>query len=240
MSIENGLPVLIVGDVHGDLERLFQALKPYPSSGWHTIFLGDLVDYGMFGVGALRYARDRANSTVLLGNHEVAMLWALRDPSRIGWWIGVGGQRHDLDELANDAPLQEWMRQRPAMVRLSDRTLIQHCGHDGYGVLIEAGGPDPVDAINARVHDLLLHEGETTLWDVMSARNIFATSPERLDRWLEATGSRRVVFGHTPHGGRVPESYFGGKAINFDGAFSRAHRKFRTTPVAATVSPLGD
>src|SRR5258708_8981152 len=75
------LPILIVGDVHGDLERLFQALKPYPATGWRTIFLGDLVDYGPFRVGALRYARDRPHSTVLLANHEVAMLWALRDPA---------------------------------------------------------------------------------------------------------------------------------------------------------------
>ena len=117
------------------------------------------------------------------------------------------------------------------MVRLADRTLIQHCGHDGYGLLTEAGDPNPVDDINARVRELLVHDGEATLWDVMSARNIFATSPERLDRWLEATGSRRVVFGHTPHGGRV---------INFDGAFSRSHRKFRTAPIGATVAPLGD
>src|SRR5438270_10932978 len=33
------LPVLIVGDVHGDLERLFAALKPYPADEWPTIFL---------------------------------------------------------------------------------------------------------------------------------------------------------------------------------------------------------
>src|SRR4029077_13470916 len=124
---ERDLPILIAGDVHGDLERLFEALKPYPADEWHTIFLGDLVDFGMFGVGALRYARDRANSTVLLGNHEVFMLWALRDPSRIGSWIGVGGQRHDLDELVKDVQLQQWLRERPAMLRLPDRTLIQHC-----------------------------------------------------------------------------------------------------------------
>src|SRR5258708_40146818 len=100
------LPILIGGDVHGDLERLFQALEPYPAAEWRTIFLGDLVDYGPFGVGALRYARDRANSTVLLGNHEVAMLWALRDPSPVGFWIGIGGQGHDLKGLAQDGALQ--------------------------------------------------------------------------------------------------------------------------------------
>src|SRR5947209_2893063 len=96
------LPVLIVGDVHGDLERLFAALQPYPADRWHTIFLGDLVDYGIFGVGAMRYARDRANSEVLLGNHEVAMLWALRDPTRVGFWMSIGGQEHDLAELRKD------------------------------------------------------------------------------------------------------------------------------------------
>ena len=56
------LPVLIVGDVHGDIERLFQALRPYPAGEWRTIFLGDLVDYGMFGVGTMRFARDRPNT----------------------------------------------------------------------------------------------------------------------------------------------------------------------------------
>jgi len=233
------LPVLIVGDVHADLERLFRALKPYPAAEWHTIFLGDLVDYGMFGVGAMRYARDRPNSSALLGNHEIAMLWALRDPTRIGWWMSIGGQRHDLDELARDEPLQEWMRERPALLQVEDRTLVQHCGNDGYGSLIDAGIPRPIDAINARVRNLLVDEGEAELWDVMSGPNIFETQAMRLERWLEITDSRRVVFGHKPHGGSVPQRYHEGRATNFDGGFSRAHRKFRrTSPAGATVAPL--
>jgi hypothetical protein len=233
------LPILVVGDVHGDFERLFQALKPYPAADWHTIFLGDLVDYGMFGVGALRYARDRANATVLLGNHEVAMLWALRDPARIGWWMGIGGQRHDLDELARDAPLQEWMRQRPAMVRLADGTLVQHCGNDGYASLIDIDDPNAVASMNSRVGELLLDEGEPALWDLLSGPNIFEIQPMRLDRWLELTNARRVVFGHKPHGGSVPQRYHQGRAMNFDGAFSRGHRKHRhSSPVGATVAPL--
>jgi hypothetical protein len=233
------LPVLIVGDVHGDLERLFQALKPYPPAEWNTVFLGDLVDYGMFGVGAMRYARDRPNSTVLLGNHEVAMLWALRDPTRIGWWISLGGQRHDLDELARDAPLQEWMRDRPAMTKLADGTLAQHCGNDAYASLIDAMVPDLVRAINARARDLIRHEGEATLWDVMSGPNVFEAQPMRLERWLEITGSRRVVFGHKPHGAQAPQTFHEGRAINFDGGLSRGHRKFRrSSPVGATVAPL--
>ncbi|HVS50249.1 MAG TPA: metallophosphoesterase [Candidatus Dormibacteraeota bacterium] len=233
------LPVLIVGDVHGDLERLFQALKPYPSDAWRTIFLGDLVDYGPFGVGALRYARDRANSVVILGNHDVAMLWALRDPSRIGFWMGIGGQSHDLDELARDAPLQEWLRARPALIQLADKTLVQHCGNDAYATLFGKNEPDPIVAINARVRELLTNGGEPELWDLLSGRNIFTTQPERMDRWLEVTGSRRVVFGHNPHRGARPETYHGGRAMNFDGGFSRFHQKFRRhSPLGATVAPL--
>jgi Calcineurin-like phosphoesterase len=236
---ERDLPVLIVGDVHGDLERLFQALKPYPADEWRTIFLGDLVDYGPFGIGAVRYARDRVNSTVLLGNHEVAMLWALRDPARIGFWMGIGGQRHDLDELAKDAPLQKWMRERPALLRLEDRTLVQHCGSDSYANLLDVQDADPVAAVNARVQEMLIEEGEAELWELLSGKNIFTTQPLRLERWLELTSSRRVVFGHNPHREPRPEISHQGKAINFDGGFSRFHRKFqRHSPVGATVAPL--
>ncbi|MGH7759816.1 MAG: metallophosphoesterase [Candidatus Dormibacteraceae bacterium] len=238
---ELDLPALIVGDVHGDLERLFHALKPYPASDWGTIFLGDLVDLGPFGVGALRFARDRANSVVLLGNHEVAMLWALRDPARVGFWMGIGGQDHDLKELAKDSALQRWMRDRPALVQLPDHTLVQHSGTDSYAVLLEKNAPDPVAAINARVHELLLNGGEAQLWDLLSAKNIFPAQPLRLDRWLELTGSRRAVFGHNPHRNARPEIYHDGRAINFDGGFSRFHSKFqRRSPVGASVAPLPD
>ena len=236
---ERELPILVVGDVHGDLERLFQALKPYPAAGWRTIFLGDLVDYGPFGIGAVRYARDRANSSVLLGNHEVAMLWALRDPSRIGYWMSIGGQRHDLDELAKDAALEHWMRERPALLRLPDGTLAQHCGSDAYAGLLEKDDADPVAAVNARVHELLTNEGEAELWELLSGKNIFPSQPARLDRWLEVTGCRRVVFGHNPHRDSRPEVYHDGKAMNFDGGFSRYHRLFqRRSSLGATVAPL--
>src|SRR6266851_1939638 len=234
MASEN-LPVLIVGDVHGDLERLFQALRPYPADQWHTVFVGDLVDYGMFGVGALRYARDRANTTVLIGNHEVAMLWALRDPARVGFWMSIGGQPHDLDELARDAPLQAWMRERPALVRLADATLVQHCGHDGYMEWADRHSTGLVETINARARALFMGKGEQEMWDVLSAKNIFDKQPQRLQEWLEATKSRRVVFGHTPHNERTPAIYHGGKAINVDGVFSRFHNKYRRiAPIAAS------
>ena len=239
MAASNDLQVLIVGDVHGDLERLFAALKPYPADQWRTIFLGDLVDYGDFGVGCLRLARDRRNSEVLLGNHEVAMLAALRDPSRVGFYISIGGQRHDLEELRKDESLQAWMNARPLMLRLEDGTLVQHCGNDDYRLLLGDDGSEVIATINTNGR-LVLEAGDAhLLWDVMSGKGVFASQPDRLDRWLELTGSRRVVFGHTPHHQTQPASYHGGKAINYDGGLARVHYR-RPAPLAASVGPLPD
>jgi hypothetical protein len=81
--------------------------------------------------------------------------------------------------------------------------------------------------------------GEALLWQVLSSANIFETQPLRVERWLELTNSRRVVFGHKPHRGSKPAVYHGGKAINFDGRLSRSHRLHqRAAPLGASVAPL--
>ncbi|MBJ7602566.1 MAG: metallophosphoesterase [Candidatus Dormibacteraeota bacterium] len=234
------LPVLIVGDVHGDLERLFKAVRPYPDCDWRTIFLGDLVDRGPFGVGALRYARDRANSDVLLGNHEVALLWALRQPDIRTYWLSWGGQPHDLDELAKDQQLQDWLRQRPLLMKLSDGTLIQHTGTDRYDALLEDRGAEPVTEINRCGRMLLENEREDLLWDVLSGPNVLGQE-FRLQNWLRRMSTPRIVHGHVPHRGREPLIYHGGRALNYDGGLSRyessAGRRGGGS-AGATVAPL--
>ncbi len=238
------LPVLIVGDVHGDLQRLFSALKLYPPERWRTIFLGDLVDGGPFGVGALRYARDRPNSAVLLGNHEVLMLAALRDRAERGpgvhAWLGAGGQPHDLEELAGDEGLQAWLRRRPALLMLEDRTLLQHCDSDELGALVPIDVPDQVRAINQEVARLLEASETDPLIRTMTSRGVFKRQPIRLEAWLERTGARRVVHAHTPHRLKQPEIYAGGRAINFDGGMGRWGRPgaLRGGSITGSVGPL--
>jgi hypothetical protein len=86
---------------------------------------------------------------------------------------------------------------------------------------------------------MLVDGREAELWNVTSAKNVFAQQPMRLREWLQATHSRRVVFGHTPHRNSRPEVYHGGLAINFDGALSRSHRGHaRMSPLGASVAPL--
>lgn len=236
-----GLPYLIVGDVHGDLERLFRALEPYPADQWRTIFLGDLVDGGMFGVGALRYSRDRPNSIVLIGNHEVAMLRALRDPSSLSAWMSMGGQRHDLEELRRDSSLQAWVGALPALARLDDGTLVQHSDTDAYARLLP-GLPEPghlVEAVNRAITERLAAGDEETVLSVMSPQRIFRGDRRRLETWLERAGAIRLVHGHSPHLAPRPDAYHDGLAICFDGGFSRYHGRRRgTRPVAASVGPL--
>ncbi len=237
--MSEALPWLVVGDVHGDLERLFKALSPYPPDQWRTVFLGDLVDGGPFGVGALRYARDRPHSTVLLGNHEVLMLAALADRANRGspflLWMSNGGQLHDLEELAKDETLQEWLADRPALYRLDAGTLAQHCDNDGYGRL---GGS--LEEINQAVRRLLASGDFQPLWDLMTPQGIFRTQPARLESWLAKMGVRRLVHGHTPHQAPGPDVYAGGRAIDFDGSFGRfgGARYRRRRPVGASVAPL--
>ena len=234
------LPVLIVGDVHGDLERLFKALRSYPAERWRTIFLGDLVDGGPFGVGALRYARDRPNSEVLIGNHEVAMLWTLRDRSRLSFWSGLGGELHDLRELEGDPDLQDWMRLRPALLKLEDGTLVQHSDNDLYTRLLDPDAPDPVRSINEEAARLLAGGGEATLWDILSPGKVFREDRSRLERWLARMSARRLVHGHKPHRSRCPEAYHDGLAIDFDGGLGRygKNRYQRLQPLEASVAPL--
>ncbi|HEX6547175.1 MAG TPA: metallophosphoesterase [Candidatus Dormibacteraeota bacterium] len=236
------LPVLIAGDVHGDLERLFAGLKPYPPDRWRTVFLGDLVDGGAFGVGALRYARDRPNSEVILGNHEVMMLWALRDRARLPYWLGIGGQLHDLQELARDEPLEHWLRHRPALLKLEDGTLVQHADTDHYARLadLDDAHADIVKTVNQEAQRLLNNEREDVLWDVTSPGGVFRAGRSRLDAWLRETSSKRLVHGHVPHNQSKPLVYQEGRALNFDGGLSRFYgsRYRRRAPPSASVGPL--
>lgn len=244
MSLNPTLPVLVVGDVHGDLERLFKAVAPYDPQAWTTLFLGDVVDGGPFGVGALRFARDRPNTEVLLGNHEVFMLWALRDRATLSNWMSVGGQPHDLEELRKDADLRDWLAARPLLLRLGDGTIAQHADTDLYDRLVDldqrSARRDPVIAINAAGASLMQSGDEALLASVLSSAGVFRQRPDRLQTWLDKVVGRRVIHGHSPHRARQPDQYAGGRAVAFDGNFSRfvGGRFSHQGPVAATVAPL--
>ncbi len=235
---------MIVGDVHGDLVRLLEALEPYPADRWRTVFVGDLIDGGPLGVDALRYARDRPNATVVLGNHEALTLAALgarasRGPA-LTIWLQVGGHPHDLEALASAPDLVEWMRGLPGLVRLEDGTVVQHADNDNYWDLLTDPDRDPVAQVNAGVRRMLTSGEEEQVWDLLLPRRVFQLQPLRLERWLGRLAAPRMVHGHTPHGRREPDAYADGRVINYDGRLSRwgPGGSGETSPLPASVGAL--
>jgi hypothetical protein len=253
------LPVLVVGDVQGDHERLASALAAFPEDGVETIFLGDFFTGGRPGEGgghrAARMAMLRRHSRAILGNHDLLVM-ALLEERRHGGdrlrardgelletiWRRRRGDPADLEGLAMDVELERWLRGLPVMLLLDDGTLVQHADDDeGY-----AGLGETVEAANRRAAALLAEEpgGVVRLLRHLIGRGAL-DDPERLEAHLRRYGARRVVHGHTPHWGEGPDIRDGGRVIGFDGRFSRFWGRApgeEAGPIGATVAllpPLG-
>ena len=250
-------PLLVVGDVQGDAERLDEALQPYPEGGVDTVFLGDFFQGGPPGAGggaqAARIARSRANSLAVLGNHDLLLLCVLEEV-RTGWtppqvsdnghhsladiWLWRRGDWADLQAVDEDPSLEAWLRALPLMLRLDDGTLVQHCDDDAYARL--GGG---VDAVNAAARARLEqpHGAWEVFWYTVGRRTF--RDEERLDTHLRHFDAARVIHGHTPHHSDRPVASHGGKVWSFDGKFSRYWARGgdeAAGPIEATVGILPD
>jgi hypothetical protein len=248
------LPVLIVGDVQGDHERLASALAAYPEGEVETIFLGDFFTGGRPGDAgghrAARIAMERRHSRAVLGNHDLLVM-ALVEQMRVGGepvrarngepleavWRRRRGDPADLRALAGDVELEAWLRALPVMLLLDDGTLVQHTDGDDYSALGAS-----VDAVNRAATRLLSQEpgGVVLLLRHLIGRRAFEDRA-RLEAHLRRFGARRVVHGHTPHWKSGPDVRAGGRAIGFDGRFSRHWGRDPgedAGPVGATVALL--
>jgi hypothetical protein len=248
-------PLLIVGDVQGDVDRLEEALGRFPADEVDTVFLGDFFQGGAPGRGggaaAARLARSRANSRAVLGNHDLFLLavlerrrgveppepWRARDPAELeALWLHRRGDWADLDAVAGDPGLEAWLRQLPFLILLPDGTLVQHTDDDMYADL---GGT--VDEVNAAARRWL----ETPGGVFSAVRTLFGrrafVERRRLDLYLEHFGARRLVHGHTPHWEDRPSVEHDGRLWGFDGRFSRYWPREEGElfgPIGATVALL--
>jgi Calcineurin-like phosphoesterase len=242
-------PVLIVGDVQGDVERLEEALASYPEDEVDTVFLGDFFQGGRPGKGggaaAARLARERRNSRSVIGNHDIFLLvilerqrgvgealeWRARDGGPIeNIWLSRRGDWADLRAVEADPELESWIRELPAMLMLDDGTLIQHTDDDAY-----AGLGSDVPTVNAEMRALLsVAGGVRTALRYTIGRHAF-DDVSRLEQYLERFGARRVVHGHTPHWHETPRIQHSGRVLGFDGRFSR----YWSQSVAEPSGPIG-
>ena len=88
-----------LSDIHGDIDKLdeiFYTLeKKYPSIK-RIIYVGDIIDRGLYTKDVLDFILDQKNSNeviVLLGNHELLMLdFLFKNDTRAGYtWLKHGG-----------------------------------------------------------------------------------------------------------------------------------------------------
>ena len=248
------LPVLIVGDVQGDHERLVGALAPFPEDEVETVFLGDFFTGGRPGEAgghkAARIAMERRHGRAILGNHDLLVM-ALIEERRWGGerlrardgellesvWRRRRGDQADLEALAADAAMEAWLRGLPVLLLLDDGTLVQHTDDDDYSALGES-----VEAVNQAAAALLSQQpgGVVLLLRHLIGRRAFEDRA-RLDAHLNHFGARRVVHGHTPHWKTGPDVRQGGRVIGFDGRFSRHWGRNPgegAGPVGATIALL--
>ncbi|GEB53160.1 hypothetical protein SCA03_57110 [Streptomyces cacaoi] len=217
-------PLYVVGDVHGYLDELREALRRFgiidADDRWiagnaRLWFLGDFTDRGPDGVGVIELVMQLSAEAAaaggyckaLMGNHELLLLGAKRfgdQPVNSGAgtasfqaaWLLNGGQRTDMERL-RDHHLQ-WMSRLDALA-LADGHLLLHsdatCYLD-YGATIE-------DVNDAITEALQRNDAEET-WDLFrkfTKRFAFRdeeAGPGAVREMLDTFGGKRLVHGHSP------------------------------------------
>jgi hypothetical protein len=221
---ERGLgPLYVVGDVHGYLDQLVEALAAqglidadgnWAAGNTRLWFLGDFTDRGPDGIGVIdlvmRLSAEAAAAggycKALMGNHELLLLGAKRfadTPVNSGAgtatfqaaWLLNGGQKADMDRL-QDVHVQ-WMSRLDALAE-ADGHLLAHSDTTAY---LEYGAT--IEDVNDTISEILTRNDADETWDLfrkLTKRFAFrdeggADSAREL---LAAYGGSRVVHGHSP------------------------------------------
>ncbi|MFI8367497.1 metallophosphoesterase [Streptomyces sp. NPDC085466] len=216
-------PLFVVGDVHGYLDELVEALHAQglidENGGWaagnaRLWFLGDFTDRGPDGIGVIdlvmRLSAEAAAAggycKALMGNHELLLIGAKRfgdTPVNSGAgtatfqaaWLLNGGQKHDMDRL-QDVHLQ-WMSRLDAVVREDDHLLL----HSDTTAYLEYG--ETIEDVNETVHEIIRRNDADEVWDLFrkfTKRFAFRDEggPQAVQELLGTYGGSRIVHGHSP------------------------------------------
>ncbi|MEV6331416.1 metallophosphoesterase [Streptomyces sp. NPDC051909] len=217
-------PLYVVGDVHGYLDELLEALHAqglidenghWAAGNARLWFLGDFTDRGPDGIGVIdlvmRLSAEAAAAggycKALMGNHELLLIGAKRfgdTPVNSGAgtatfqaaWLLNGGQKHDMDRLT-DMHLQ-WMSRLDAVVE-QDGHLLLHSDTTAY---LEYG--QTIEDVNDKVHEILTRNDADEVWDLFrkfTKRFAFrdeAAGPQAVQELLGTYGGHRIVHGHSP------------------------------------------
>lgn len=216
-------PLYVVGDVHGYLDRLHEALYAtglidseghWAAGNARLWFLGDFTDRGPDGIGVIELvmqlsaeaAAAGGYTRALMGNHELLLLGAHRfgdtpvnsaagTASFLAAWRLNGGQTTDMERLQDHHVA--WMSRLDAAA-LTDGHLLLHSDTTAY---LEYGGT--IDAMNDAVTGILQRGDADECWELFrkfTRRFAFRgeSGPEAARELLDTYGGHRVVHGHSP------------------------------------------
>ena len=182
----NAEPIMIVGDIHGDLQALNFIIEKRKEIGCKNIlFLGDYVDRGTQGTEVLlklfqMKLEDPEHIFLLRGNHETVEMNLY-----YGFFEEIGSDQAFLFRLSRTYD------KMPVAAVLSGHTFCVHGGINGIG---------SIDTITKE-------EAYPYLWNDPSNRPGFTPSrrgptikefgPDIVDGFLKANNLKRIVRGHT-------------------------------------------
>ncbi len=211
------MAVYVVGDVHGQFEKLlnllFNAHLIDDRLGWiggdsSLWFMGDFFDRGTQGIDVvellMRLQGEAAgvggSVRALLGNHEILFMAAQRFPNQRRFminWKRNGGQDTDLNRIT--ARHLAWLRNLPVLALVENR-LLMHADalfYQHYGSTIAE--------VNANIGALLRDDNDSD-WDQLledfAERMAFAMSDfeggSNAALMLSVYGGEQIIHGHTP------------------------------------------
>lgn len=195
--------LFVVSDVHGFRDDLVHGLEQAGFSGDDELWvLGDLLDRGPDGIGAIDHVRGLQRQApdqvhVLMGNHEILALGRHRFPgSRFDEaWMVNGGLQRDQDALTEEHV--HWLAALPLLGRVGDH-LFMHSDTTDY---LRWGSS--VDEVNATVRTALADAADFDAhWDVwkrLTTRHHFAGDDGAVvaQRMLGTYGGALIVHGHS-------------------------------------------
>jgi serine/threonine protein phosphatase 1 len=141
------MTLAVVGDIHGDAERLRSVVDFLKNSVKQVIFVGDYIDRGPSSAEVLEIlvefvCEPGIEVTLLRGNHDQALLQFLTVGEK-GSFIAHGGLRtvqSYMEKIPVDSPLEEFRSNFPSnhlkllqSTRLffeNEDLLVSHCGYN--------------------------------------------------------------------------------------------------------------
>jgi serine/threonine protein phosphatase 1 len=128
----------VIPDIHGRLDLLDRGLAEIAArsngEGDTIVTIGDYVDKGPASKAVIERLRSGVDGFALVtlkGNHDAMMLDALRDPSKMAYWLGKGGDAALASYGGDPADVPpshiDWL-DRLALFHLDAHRLYVHAG----------------------------------------------------------------------------------------------------------------